>query len=950
MDVKKLQERNTSMDIVRIVAVFTVLSVHFFLYNGFYSEPMTGNVMYIACMMRTLFGVCVPLFMVLSGYLMSQKTLSLRYYLGLRKILLMYLLACIACLIYKANYLNEEVTLLKGILDILNFSAAPYAWYIEMYIGLFLIIPFLNLAYNGLKTQNEKLILVATMVVITVLPTLSNVYNLNDVSWWANPLSSEEFSKVLPDWWSRLYPITYYFIGCYLHEFGNKLKTKTLLLLFGMSLIIFTSYNFHRSYGVGFKTYAYANWQGLQPCVLTVLLFILLSRIPGEKIPTAGKYVLCKVSNVALYIYLVSFIFDKQFYKTFTLDVPVMTDRVPYYFQKVFLIFGCSLLLGLVLSFIEECIYEVCGKIKKIAKSIKEDSSINNQTLIFFWLFLIAAIISLWKCRFGFGGFDESFYLTIPHRLSLGDALIRDEWHLSQMSGFLLLPWVAIFRFVTGGTTGILLATRYLYVILHGAVSVFAYKRLSKYGYFSVFATVLYFIFTPYNIMALSYNTMALDFLVLTGILLSTSDLKKIKYPILAGLTFAAAVLCCPYLMFVYVLFGITTFIRYFLIKTDILKDDSEQSFFHIKVFLLFTGGATILAIIFLIFVFSRIGISGIQENLTGMFSDPEHPQQAFTEKAGKFFKAIDECHPNFYLAVRCYGVLLLAMIIDKKRQIHRSFYLICSCCITMFCYFLFIPTATSIYYNGIIFPIIFTGLTAYILCKNKPKKLFYGFFVLGMLYAFCVFFTSNQYFYIISSASAITNLSSVIFIGTLLKEIRENPDEVAYGEGLKYGSIVMVSAMLIMLSYWQLQVKTQHCFWETGNTPETLQTEITVGPAKGISTTQPRAKEYESYYQDLQSYQSKEKGNILILSEKTWCYLILNDYPYGTFSAWLSGENQTSLERLKEFYKINPNKIPKYIYIPKTSKWDIDGIISEATAAGYELEETNVSYQLTKK
>ena len=42
MDIKRLERRDSSLDIIRIVAVFTVLSVHFFLHNGFYSESVSG--------------------------------------------------------------------------------------------------------------------------------------------------------------------------------------------------------------------------------------------------------------------------------------------------------------------------------------------------------------------------------------------------------------------------------------------------------------------------------------------------------------------------------------------------------------------------------------------------------------------------------------------------------------------------------------------------------------------------------------------------------------------------------------------------------------------------------------------------------------------------------------------------------------------------------------------
>ena len=99
MDFTKLERRNSSLDILRIVAAFTVLSVHFFLHNGFYSEPvqgmgpiegivnflttgdeaaMHGPWMFLAVMLRTFFGVCVPLFMITTGYLMKNKKRFMR--------------------------------------------------------------------------------------------------------------------------------------------------------------------------------------------------------------------------------------------------------------------------------------------------------------------------------------------------------------------------------------------------------------------------------------------------------------------------------------------------------------------------------------------------------------------------------------------------------------------------------------------------------------------------------------------------------------------------------------------------------------------------------------------------------------------------------------------------------------------------------------------------------
>jgi surface polysaccharide O-acyltransferase-like enzyme len=145
LDTKRFEKRNPAMDIIRIVAAFTVLSVHFFLNNGFYYETVQGAPMYIMSLMRTLFSVCVPLFLILTGYLMSHKTLSKSYYKGISKTLIIFVLATLACMLFKTFYKGDEFSLSKFILGTLDFTGANYSWYIEMYIGLFLIAPFLNL-------------------------------------------------------------------------------------------------------------------------------------------------------------------------------------------------------------------------------------------------------------------------------------------------------------------------------------------------------------------------------------------------------------------------------------------------------------------------------------------------------------------------------------------------------------------------------------------------------------------------------------------------------------------------------------------------------------------------------------------------------------------------------------------------------------------------------------
>ena len=100
------------------------------------------------------------------------------------------------------------------------------------------------------------------------------------------------------------------------------------------------------------------------------------------------------------------------------------------------------------------------------------------------WLFLLGMVPLTWmllaKCRYGFANMDESFYLTIPYRLCQGDVLLLNEWHLSQLAGWILRLPMAVFLRINGSTEGICLWFRYLYVAAHLGVSLLLFFCLRK--------------------------------------------------------------------------------------------------------------------------------------------------------------------------------------------------------------------------------------------------------------------------------------------------------------------------------------------------------------------------------------------------------------------------------------------------------------------------------------
>ncbi|MBQ9507254.1 MAG: acyltransferase [Clostridia bacterium] len=341
MGVKKNQ-RLFGPDAARCVACWCVLSVHFFLNNGFYSETVEGPRMLIMVLMRSSFMMCVPLFMILTGYLMRNKKLEKRYYTKGIKTVAVYVLASVACIIARF-ILDKGIDPARTWLGILSFAGAPYSWYIEMYLGLFLMIPFFNILFHALPSKKARRALIATMLALTAIPQLFNSYNLLDPLWWSNPGSSSDYQRLLPQWWRMIYPITYYFIGAYIGEYRVKLKPAANRLLLFSALLLNGLYNYWRSRGVRFIWGDWADYGSLLILAPTVLTFLLLVNKDGDRRPAFYRKAVGVVSDLTLGVYLCSYIFDRVFYRMLLERVPVMQDRLPYYFVVVPTVFVCSL-------------------------------------------------------------------------------------------------------------------------------------------------------------------------------------------------------------------------------------------------------------------------------------------------------------------------------------------------------------------------------------------------------------------------------------------------------------------------------------------------------------------------------------------------------------------------------------------------------------------------------
>lgn len=338
-------KRDFGLDLVRAAAGVLVLSVHFFLNNEFYQTPVAGGTMLLACMVRMLCMTCVPLFLVLTGYTCIHREWSKGYYFKLLPVLLTYLGAGAACLAFRALVLQEAMSPLGMVRRVLDFSAAPYAWYIEMYIGLFLLSPFVNAAWRALNDK-AKGALALTLFVMTALPGLAN-----------------HWGQILPEWWVTVYPLTYYVLGAWLREHPLKAKSWQLLLGWAALAALMGAAGYFTAKGGPYNWLPEDNWGSWSLTLQAALLFSALVKVRSA--PKPLTWLVERVAKLSLGMYLVSYIADQVVYPRLIAAVPAAHRRLWWMPLTVLATVTLSCLMAQVIHWLVQAVMRGLNTLRK---------------------------------------------------------------------------------------------------------------------------------------------------------------------------------------------------------------------------------------------------------------------------------------------------------------------------------------------------------------------------------------------------------------------------------------------------------------------------------------------------------------------------------------------------------------------------------------------------------
>lgn len=522
----------------------------------------------------------------------------------------------------------------------------------------------------------------------------------------------------------------------------------------------------------------------------------------------------------------------------------------------------------------------------------------HKQTIFFVVAFVILGLFLFWKAPYGVIFNDEPFMIGLGHRFLNGDVLIAHDWNRAQTIGLFYIPFVWLYTQIMHSTEGLILFLRYIYVIwwlLAGAV---LYLRLRKYGWISIVSVSCFLLFTPLDEMTLSYNALALSFLLLFFSYYLTEG--KPVFDFINGIVLSAAVLAYPLLIFLFFVHLLCVIVFRF----PKLKNTSLAALrvFNVKAFLRVCITAVILGMLVLacsMLCGTNAFLVGVREILTSN----NKINRGVILLAKNYFS-------GFPVQMSLGVIVLLISVFDKKKYSHRPLYF--SLQGIIFIITIILVMFDINYLNIIMCPVCFLGLQSYILLKKKDINMFVSLWCPGMIFALASYYSSDTGIMAIANGMAFSAPSSFMMIYQLYEEIKEQ-----CGDEKKQITRACMVSLAVIIAFQlggQLFLRTVRSYKD--DFLPNLHSVVPCGAAKGIITTEENANSLESLHEDAQYIKSIAKGNTFLSITLNPVLYLEMDMKCSAYSLWTYEKDNSEVNRkLNKYYELHKNKIPDVIF-----------------------------------
>lgn len=559
-----------------------------------------------------------------------------------------------------------------------------------------------------------------------------------------------------------------------------------------------------------------------------------------------------------------------------------------------------------------------------------------NKNIIFSLTMAAIAVFVLWRCQFGFAQSDEFLHISIPYRMFQGDALLAEEWHQTQLTGFVYYPVTALILSVLGSSEGIVIWSRVACVLLELMTAVFIYCRLKKFSWAGAFiAAVMFALYTPVALTSVFYYTVGIMTMVITTVLIATADKHLNKDYFIAGVAMAASVLSFPHAAVMYFLYGAAVIFVHIRNRKNKTYTYGGREYLSLKMFMWFTAGVASLAVVFAAYIVAFVPIDKLLMSVKPIMID-EHHNITFLFKIVVYFGSM--VLYNSKIVAVLMAALLAEMVFRKKFGDHIYFIAAAVMAVLLqvhilvfnhqIDYFMFAPSCF--------------GIFCALLSKNSNvKRLFYTVYIPGIVYTFFLNLSSNQGFVAVSAAATVSTVASVVMAAVYFKELTENLSENRLKRICAAALCCFFAVQIAFQGY--SRYTSIYGFGDIANQNIKLE----YGVMKGLSVDKEHAEDYNEYYRIVETAQNNYNyEKVLTATKRTWMSFMF-EKEICSFSAYINHIDEEFMTKQAMYFEVNPHKMPDIVFVQKEDAHFNEWFLSEYS--GYSIDEYDFGYIIYK-
>lgn len=166
MDMKK-SERNSAIEVLRIIAVFFIICSHYVMHGNFELVGLSINKFLLHIFKLGNLGVAI--FVMISGYYMINQDLKIRKLVKISFEVLFYSVS-----IYLFFCIGGEIEFHIGAFFKVIFPTIfVQYWFVSAFIALYILSPFLNMLLKRMSIREMKVMVILIVILWSLIPSLT---------------------------------------------------------------------------------------------------------------------------------------------------------------------------------------------------------------------------------------------------------------------------------------------------------------------------------------------------------------------------------------------------------------------------------------------------------------------------------------------------------------------------------------------------------------------------------------------------------------------------------------------------------------------------------------------------------------------------------------------------------------------------------------------------------